>query len=140
MPASVFNPIEGPRTHPIVLARPAVPTCPGISRFASVRPAQREPVHVRTEPLAVASTVCALTAIIPIVSQVAGLVLGTVGLVRIRRARRAGQTVRGSHWAGLGIGLSLLVLLAWIFICAAFVAVGLSFANTAQTLGLPAPG
>jgi hypothetical protein len=88
----------------------------------------------RTDPLAVASAICGFTALVPVISQLAGLVLGIASLLRIRRARRAGVALRGGVWAWLGIGSSGFALLCWLAIFAAFIAIRASFAHTVGAL------
>lgn len=84
----------------------------------------------RTDRLAIASAVCGLTAFIPVVSQLVGLVLGIISLLRIRRARRAGVAVGGTGWAAAGIASSGFALLLWLGIMAAYATVGSSLAHT----------
>jgi hypothetical protein len=88
----------------------------------------------RTDPLAVASAICGFTALVPVLSQIAGLALGIASLLRIRRARRAGVPLRGGLWAWMGIGSSGFALLCWLAVFAAFIAIGSSFAHTAGAL------
>lgn len=84
----------------------------------------------RTDRLAIASAVCGLTAFVPVVSQLVGLVLGVISLLRIRRARRAGVAVGGTSWAAAGIASSGFALLLWLGIMAAYAAVGSSLSHT----------
>jgi hypothetical protein len=70
--------------------------------------------HGRTDGLAIASTICGFTAIVPIVSQVIGLILGIVSLSRIRRAKRRGEPRSGAKWAVTGILSSGFALLGWV--------------------------
>ena len=86
------------------------------------------------DPFALASAICGLAALIPIVSQVLGMTLGVISLVRIRRARQRGFVCRGTGWAWAGILSSGLMLLVWGFIIAAMVVVGSAFAHVANTL------
>ncbi len=67
-----------------------------------------------TDKVAVASSICGLTAFIPIFSQVVGLFLGVWALIRIRRARQAGRNVHGRGWATAGITGNGFALLGWI--------------------------
>jgi hypothetical protein len=83
---------------------------------------------------AIASAICGLTAIVPVISQVAGIILGIIALRRIRHARREGFPLKGVGWAVTGIGSSVLMLLCWLFIFAAFGAVIAVFSHT--TTGL----
>jgi len=85
-----------------------------------------------TDRLAVASAVCGLTAFVPVFSQIVGLVLGIVSLLRIRRARRAGVAVRGKWWAAAGIASSGFALVLWLGIMATYAAVGSSLTHTSQ--------
>ncbi len=94
----------------------------------------RPPMRRGTDGLAIASAVCGFTAIVPVISQVAGLALGIASLARIRRARRCGVDLRGSGWALTGIFSSGFALLCWVVIFAVLLAVGSSFAHTAEVL------
>jgi hypothetical protein len=79
------------------------------------------PVTVVQRPVdrcAIASAICGMTAIVPVVSQIAGIVLGIVALVRIRRARREGIPTGGLGWAATGIVSSSLILICWLVIFA----------------------
>lgn len=87
------------------------------------------------EPLAVASAACGLFAVIPVVTQVAGIVLGVIGLRRIRRLERQGGCARGRAWAWVGIGSSGFGLLCWLVVFAGMLAVGWAFRSMAD--GLP---
>ena len=107
--------------RPVTLA-PAVPSTAVLSWW-------RE-----TDRLAIASAICGFTAIIPVLSQVAGLVLGIAGLVRIRRARQRGIRLRGKLWALAGIFSSGFALLSWIAVLAMLIAVRMSFAHIAGAL------
>lgn len=88
----------------------------------------------RTDQAAVASAVCGMTAIIPIVSQVAGLILGAVALVRIGRARRAGVMVGGRRYAITGIVSSALALAGWIAFGGMMYGVNKTLAHTLRPL------
>jgi hypothetical protein len=90
------------------------------------------------DPLALVSAACGLTALIPIVSQVDGLALGVLSLIRIRSARRQGVVRRGTGWAWTGIVSSGFMLLVWGFVIAVMIAVGGTFAHVARSL--PAGG
>ncbi len=92
------------------------------------------PVQAGTDSCAVASAVCGITAIIPIVCQVLGLSLGIAGLLRIRRARRRGIDVRGGGWAVTGIVSSGLALLGWLAVFALLGTIGSSLAQTNEAL------
>lgn len=88
----------------------------------------------RTDQAAVASAVCGMTAIIPIVSQVAGLILGVVALVRIGRARRAGVIVGGRRYAITGMVSSALALAGWIAFGGMMYGVNKTLAHTLRPL------
>lgn len=104
-------------------------TQPVLSTVAPV-PAVRPPV----DRCAVASAICGLTAIIPVVSQLAGVVLGVIALRRLGRARRAGQPLAGWAWAVTGIVSSVCVLLCWILVVAVLGGVLWMFVNTSTAL------
>lgn len=74
-----------------------------------------------TDKLALASAACAFTALIPVASQVAGIVLGVASLLRIRRAGRRGEHVSGVGWAWAGILISGFVLLSWVAVAAVLI-------------------
>jgi hypothetical protein len=84
--------------------------------------------------MAVASAVCGLTAIVPFVSQIAGLILGVASLGRIRRARRRGVRLGGRGWAVAGIVTSGFVLLCWLVAGVALMAVGQVFSDTTDLM------
>lgn len=86
------------------------------------------------DPLALASAACGLTALIPVTSQVLGLVLGLASLVRIRSARRRGLVRRGTGWAWAGIISSGLMLFVWLLILTVILAVGGTFVGAAGAL------
>ncbi len=90
-----------------------------------------------TDRLAIASAVCGCTAIIPVVSQLAGFGLGIAALVRIRRKRRAGLPARGTGWAVTGILTSGFALLSWLFMGLVLSAVGSVFQQSAGQFPLP---
>jgi hypothetical protein len=92
-----------------------------------------------TDALAIASAVCGMTAIVPVLSQVLGLALGIAGLVRIRRARRGGVWLRGTGWAWTGIACSGFLLLSWIAVLAALSLVQSSLSHTTDALHVIAP-
>jgi hypothetical protein len=97
-------------------------------------------VRVPKDPFAVASAACGLAAIVPILFQVIGLVLGTIGLLRIRRARRNGVRLGGTVWAISGIVTSGFALVCWIGIFVAFNVLGSSLSNSVGSLsGLAQP-
>ena len=95
-----------------------------------VAPFARPPV----DRCAMASAVCGVTAIVPVVSQVAGLVLGIIAIRRIRRARREGFAVAGLGWATTGIVSSIFVLLGWLFVVVIFGVVVSIFSDASAVL------
>ncbi len=99
-----------PIARPVITAQTnAMPPTP--------RPAYPiEPPRAQLDGLSVASAVCGFTAIIPVISQVAGLALGIAGLLRIRRARRAGRVLTGRGWAWAGIVSSTCMLFVWLIV------------------------
>jgi len=113
--------LERVNVAPVAIARPVG----GSSHQIVVAP---------REGCSVASAVCGLTAIVPMISQLAGLGLGVAGLIRIRRARRRGVHLRGTGWAVAGLCSSGLVLACWIAVFAIFLVVGATFAKTAGGL------
>ncbi len=125
-------------TH-IPYARPAGTA---VTRVADGFPATVAPVsgagsaivRHRTDGFAVASAICGFTAIVPVVSQVIGLVLGIVSLARIRRAKRAGIEVRGTRWAVAGISCSGFALLCWVAIFVAMSVLTTSLSHSTQSL------
>ena len=88
-----------------------------------------------TDHLAIASAVCGITAIVPIISQVMGLGLGIASIVRIRRARRAGIERAGKGWALTGIITSGVALIGWIALLAIMALVSSSISSSADSLG-----
>jgi hypothetical protein len=102
---------------------------PILSTVAPV-PAVKPPV----DRCAVASAICGLTAFIPVVSQIAGVVLGVLALRRLGRARRAGQPLAGWAWAVTGIVSSVCVLLCWILVVAVLGGVLWMFVKTSAAL------
>jgi len=97
---------------------------------AGVTPYAKPPV----DRCAMASAVCGVTAIVPVISQVAGLVLGIIAIRRIRRARRAGFAAAGLGWATTGIVSSIFVLLGWVFVVVIFGVVVSIFSDAAAVL------
>ncbi len=120
----------------------ARPAGTAVTRVADGLPATVAPasgadsaiVRRRTDGFAVASAICGFTAIVPVVSQVIGLVLGMVSLARIRRARRAGIEVRGTRWAVAGIASSGFALLCWVAVFAAMSFLSTSLSHSSQSL------
>lgn len=103
------NPTEDRSAPPLaVQARPLASIAPGLLAKTPV------------DRYAVASAVLGLTAIVPVLSQIAGLTLGVLALRRIRRAQQAGLAMAGRGWAITGIVSSGVGLLIWIFIAVVF--------------------
>ena len=132
------DPIDIPYARPVqaIVTRvppdpPPVPTAQAVVSPPN-QPTQVATPRQRPDGFAVASAVCGFSAIIPIVAQVIGLVLGAVGLARIRRARRRGAGVGGVKWAVAGILSSGFVLLGWVGL---FVAMNLLSASLTQSAG-----
>lgn len=127
---------DAPPPLPVVsveLARPVeAKSCPLSSPGAA--PPSLPGESARTDKVAIASTVCGLSAFIPIISQVVGLFLGVWALFRIRRARRAGQSVRGTGWATAGITGNGFALLGWLALFASFAALKGTLAQTTSQL------
>ena len=98
-----------------------------VARPMAAQPARSGSLLANTDRLALASLICGLTAIVPVASQVAGLVLGVSSLVRIRRVRRAGGTVGGTWAAWTGIAFSAVVLLCWVLVIGAMFWAGVVF-------------
>jgi len=95
---------------------------------------------VRSDPVAIASFVCGLTAFVPVLSQLAGLVLGTWGLMRIRRARAAGVAVGGGWAAIAGIVISGIALIGWAVVVVVLCWAGFTFAEVGGHLPGELPG
>lgn len=92
------------------------------------------PEHVKTDPLAIASAACGFMGIVPIVMQVIGLALGAASLIRIRRAKRKGLTLKGSRWATTGIVTSAFALICWVGVFAALNTVSSSISGSTNSL------
>jgi hypothetical protein len=88
----------------------------------------------QTDPLALAAAACGFVAIVPILTQLAGLALGIASLVRIRRARRRGIPLRGVPWALAGLISSGFVLLSWVAVLVLLLAARTAFAHVAGAL------
>lgn len=117
-------------------ASPATPpVAPPVLQTARDTPA----ILVRVDRCAIASAICGLTAFVPVISQVAGIVLGVIALRRIRRVRRLGHPVTGVGWAVTGLVSSIFVLLSWIFVFAVMAAVMYMFRETAAVLDQVTP-
>lgn len=91
-------------------------------------------VKTRTEPCAIASAICGLTGIIPIASQLIGLTLGVMSLIRIRRAKRVGTDLAGKGWAITGIVSSGFMLVGWIGFAAVMILLSSSILDSAGVL------
>jgi hypothetical protein len=128
-----LSPVETPATGAIdtPMARPLVHSC--------LPAGGRLPVRAGSDRLAVASAVCGLTAVVPVVFQVVGLALGVASLVRMRRARRRGLEVPGRGWAWVGIISSGFVLLSWVSVLGMLLAAGSSMAHSVDALNAIAP-
>ncbi|UCF34213.1 MAG: hypothetical protein JSV78_02695, partial [Phycisphaerales bacterium] len=87
-----------------------------------------------TDACAVVSAVCGLTAIVPVVSQVAGLGFGLASTVRLIRAHRAGRLLRGWGWVFTGLLSSGVALIGWIAVFVAFGVLSSSLADSSSTL------
>ncbi len=97
----------------------------------------------RTEPAAVISAVAGGTALIPVLSQMVGIVFGVIALGRIRRARRRGVRMKGAGWAYFGLGSSAFALLCWGGVAASLFVVGQAIGDSVETLRdsiMPAKG
>ncbi len=97
-------------------------------------------VGVKTDRMAIASAVCGLTAIIPVISQVIGLGLGIGSLVRIGRAKRDGVRMPGAGWAWTGILSSGFALVGWVAMLGMLVVVGSSLTHATGSLDALIPG
>jgi hypothetical protein len=87
-----------------------------------------------TDTCAVVSAVCGLTAIVPVVSQLAGLGFGLVSTIRLIRARRAGRLLRGWGWVFTGLLSSGVALIGWIVVFVAFGVLSSSLAESNASL------
>jgi len=121
--------MDEPTQIQVAPAREILPARPDGYAAAPV-PLDRPPV----DRCAVASAICGMTAIVPVVSQIAGLILGIMAFRRIRQARRAGLPLAGSGWAATGIVSSIFVLLCWIAVVAILGSVVFLFSHTASAL------
>ena len=130
LPVPVASPVNTAVTRVSVDALPAAPQAVGGSNYPLV--------PAGTDRLAIASAICGLTAIVPVISQVIGLALGIASLLRIRRARREGTLVRGRGWALTGIS-SGFALLGWVAMVAALLLAGSVFAHAADSLNALVP-
>jgi len=83
---------------------------------------------------AVASAALSFCAFVPLVCQLLGLILGAVGLARIRRCRRDGIEVSGTRWAVVGIAGNGFLLGCWIAVFTAMLLLRVSFFHFAEAL------
>ena len=127
---------EAPPPLPLPVARPATPAVPIVEHQANAQgnPPPLPVGSARTDKVAIASTVCGLSAFIPVFSQIIGLFLGVWALFRIRRARRAGHNVRGTGWATAGITGNGFALLGWLALFASFAALKGTLSQTTSHL------
>ncbi|MHC5111689.1 MAG: hypothetical protein ACYTHJ_17630 [Planctomycetota bacterium] len=114
---------------------------PGAPPAQPIQPAQHVPADLLaaahaapTDRLAVLSAICGMSAMIPVVSQVAGLVMGILSLRNIKRAANAGLVIDGKGWAWLGISSSAFTLLGWMAFMAALSMIGNSLMDSAGAL------
>lgn len=122
----VARPVENVVPAQVVpIARPVAPI--GGVHYVVVKPAS-------TEPFAIASAICGMTAIVPVLSQLLGLTLGIVSLMRLRRAKRAGTPLAGKGWAIAGIATSGFALLGWLGFAAALAGLGSSVLGSSDAL------
>ncbi len=127
--------------EPIPTCRPIPPEVslvPGPPPLPDVLPRHAggiNPAPVKNDGFAVASAVCGFTGIIPIVSQVAGLTLGIMALIKIGRARSAGVQRGGTRWAVAGIVSSGFTLACWVAFFFAVSFVGSSLSDISEPLG-----
>ena len=128
------KPAPPPVARPVdiaVIPAPVVPVARALSRMDDVRYVV---VKRTTEPFAVASAICGMTAIIPVLSQLVGLTLGIVSLVRLRRAKRSGLELSGKGWAIAGIATSGLALIGWIGFAIVLAGLGSSVLSSSDAL------
>lgn len=88
----------------------------------------------RRDACAVGSAVCGFTGFIPILTQVIGLTLGIIAMVRVGRARRSGVEIKGMRDAVVGLTMNGLTLVGWIGLFAAMSIVGTSLSGTTDQL------
>jgi len=132
----------GPELEPVPVARPIDgATAEGLSAVEARQGPPPIPAHLaervaatRTDHAAVASAVCGMSAVIPIVSQIAGLILGFLALGRIAKARRAGVVVGGRRYAMTGIISSMLALAGWVAFGVLMLGVNKTLAHTLKPL------
>ena len=132
--------MDQPTTMPIARPAYAPPPPPPVHPQAMMAPVNGVPYPPQpqapqpTDRMAVFSAVCGLTALIPIVSQVIGLLLGIISLRRIRRARRQGVLLPGTGWAVTGLVSSGFTLLGWLAFFALMAVLATTFANSTDSL------
>ena len=114
----------------LVQARPIAP----MHGASAGLPACPMPQYVGTDKCAIASAVCGFTAIIPVISQIAGVVLGIIGLVRIHRAKARNEHLRGTGWAIAGLVMSGFALLGWIAALGLLTFASLMFSDAGSAL------
>lgn len=94
----------------------------------------------RRDLCAVGSALCGATGFIPILTQLIGLALALVAIVRIRRARRFGRAPRGMRHAVTGLVLNGVTLVVWIVVFVGLSTVGYSLSHSVSQLSkLAAP-
>lgn len=129
-----MNELSPPVARPVdktPIPAQVVPIARALSRTDGVRYIV---VKRTTEPFAVASAICGMTAIIPVVSQLLGLSLGIVSIVRLRRAKRNGIHLAGKGWAIAGIAASGFALIGWIGFAIALTSLGSSLSGSSDAL------
>ena len=126
--------LSAPTVSPVSTAITRVAVAPAAAATQSGGLTDGALVHPHTDRLAVASAICGMTAIIPVISQLAGLALGIASLVRIRRARRTGAEVRGTGWALTGIISSGFALLGWVAMVAALLVASSIFSHATDSI------
>lgn len=130
----VASPVNPVGVSKVPIARPA--------KFPTIAPGNGGDTYITTttttqpitDRLAVASAVCGLSGFIPVVSQVAAIVLGVMSLGRIKRARRHGVLVPGRGWATTGIVGGVVSLAGWIAMGGFLALVGSSLSQSTDAL------
>lgn len=87
-----------------------------------------------TDKLAITSAICGLVPVIPVISQLAGVVLGIMAIGRIRAARQRGVAMGGMGWAIAGIVSSVVFLIASVIVLIILGSVLWLFVHSANTL------
>ncbi len=126
-------PIRPVPVNGVPVARPA--------GFTTITPGHGGETYITTtqpvtDRLAVASAVCGLSGFIPVVSQLAAIVLGFMSLRRIKLASRHGVMVPGRGWAMTGIIGGVVSLAGWIAMAGFLALVGSSLSQSTETLSL----